>query len=105
MEFTITNQAAALYKKEILLQKGESLRLYVRVGGVGSGGFSVGVMKDQPTPTSFKVEREGIVFFITEDDFWYFDGMTIDYEEDLGYFDFSNPKFDQLDHPEPKNQL
>ncbi len=99
MKLTITNSAAALYINDIPLSKGDMLRLYVRVGGIGSGGFSVGVMKEQPSPTSFQIEKKGVVFFVNEDDFWYLDGMTIDYNEDLGYLDFSNPLFDQLDHP------
>lgn len=99
LNVTITDSAAALYIEEIPLSKGDSLRLYVRVGGIGSGGFSVGVIKDEPTTSSYKIEKNGVTFFITEDDFWYMDGMTIDYKEDLGYLDFSNPMFEQLDHP------
>ncbi|MCL7746025.1 HesB/YadR/YfhF family protein [Halalkalibacter alkaliphilus] len=100
MHVTITDSAVTLYIKEIPLKQGDSLRLYVRVGGIGSGGFSVGVIKADPTPTSYKIKKNGITFFVTEDDFWYLDGMTIDYDEDLGYLHFSNPKFEQLDHPE-----
>ncbi|MFC0560002.1 iron-sulfur cluster biosynthesis family protein [Halalkalibacter alkalisediminis] len=100
MQLTITDSAALLYKKEIPLYDGDTIRLYVRVGGVGSGGFSVGIMKDLPTDTSFKIQKQGITFFVTEDDFWYLDGMTIQYDEDTGYLDFSNPRFSQLDHPE-----
>ncbi|ARK30415.1 HesB/YadR/YfhF family protein [Halalkalibacter krulwichiae] len=100
MNFTITDSAASLYKKEIPLSDGETIRLYVRVGGIGSGGFSVGVMKEQPSDTSFKVKKQGITFFVNEDDFWYLDDMTIDYNEDTGYLDFINPRFSQLDHPE-----
>lgn len=100
MNLTITDSAATLYKKEIPLQDGDTIRLYVRVGGIGSGGFSVGVMKDSPTDTAFKVKKQGVTFFVTEDDFWYLDGMTIQYDEDTGYLDFINPRFNQLDHPE-----
>ncbi|KHF39872.1 iron-sulfur cluster biosynthesis family protein [Halalkalibacter okhensis] len=102
MHLTITDSAVSLYIKEIPLIQGDSLRLFVRVGGVGSGGFSVGVIKEQPTPTSYQVTKQGITFFVNNDDFWYLDGMTIDYDEDLGYLHFSNPKFEQLDHPENK---
>jgi uncharacterized protein YneR len=99
MNVTITNSAVALYKKEMNLTEGDSLRLYVRVGGVGSGGFSVGLMQDEPSSTSYKIKLQGVTFFVNEDDFWYFDGMTIDYNKDLGYLHFSNPTFDQIDHP------
>ncbi|GAE36920.1 HesB/YadR/YfhF family protein [Halalkalibacter akibai] len=100
MNFIISDEAVALYKKEIPLIKGDSVRLYVRVGGIGSGGFSVGIIKDQPPEHAFILEKQGITFFVTEDDFWYLDGMSITYDEDSGYLDFANPKFSQLDHPE-----
>lgn len=45
MKVTLTDSAASLYINEIPLSKGDTLRLYVRIGGIGSGGFSVGVMK------------------------------------------------------------
>ncbi|MDT8859898.1 hypothetical protein N0O92_06605 [Alkalihalobacillus sp. MEB130] len=102
MEITITDSAVSLYIKEIPLKQGDTLRLYVRVGGVGSGGFSVGVLKEEPTPTSYKVSKQGVTFFVNEDDFWYLDGMSIDYDEDLGFLRFSNPNIEQLDHPDKK---
>ncbi len=102
MKLTLTDSAIDLYKEEIPLVKGDYVRFFVRVGGVGSGGFSVGVMKDEPLSTSYQIEKEGITFFVNEDDFWFLDGMTIDYNEDFGYLDFSNPTFDQLDHPDLK---
>ncbi|MCM3713469.1 iron-sulfur cluster biosynthesis family protein [Halalkalibacter oceani] len=100
MKLTITDSAAALYIREIPLHPGDTLRLYVRVGGVGSGGFSVGVMKERPQPTSYLVEKEDVTFFVNEDDFWYLDGMVIDYEEDSGYLDFSHPTYKEIHHPE-----
>ncbi|NEU31294.1 hypothetical protein GN156_10950 [bacterium LRH843] len=99
MKLVLTDSAINLYLKEIPLQAGDKLRLYVRVGGIGSGGFSVGVMKDEPLSTSFKIEKRGIIFFVNEDDFWYLDGMTIDYNEDFGYLNFLNPAFEELHHP------
>ncbi|WP_062046934.1 HesB/YadR/YfhF family protein [Bacillus sp. JCM 19034] len=100
MQLSISKKAAILYKKEMDLQKGDSLRLYVRIGGVGSGGFSVGVMKDKPNQFSYTVEQEGIIFFVEEDDFWYFNGMDIDYSEDLDYIHFEHATLEHLEHPE-----
>lgn len=102
MMFTITDNAAQLYIDEIQLKKGDSLRLYVRVGGVGSGGFSVGVMKEEPNERSYCIEKQGVIFSISEDNFWYFDGMTIDYNEDTGYLIIENPTFENIEHPEFK---
>ncbi|MBU8906070.1 iron-sulfur cluster biosynthesis family protein [Desertibacillus haloalkaliphilus] len=99
MKFTITDEAARFYKEEIPLQPGESLRFYVRVGGVGSGGFSVGVMKEQPSESSYIIEKQDAKFFVTEDDFWYLDGMTIDYNDDMDFVSFENSAIDDLNHP------
>lgn len=100
MNLTITNEAAAFYKNEMELDNHVCLRLYVRVGGVGSGGFSVGVERLDVRPaTWFTIEAGKLSFAIAEDDYWYFDGMTIDYNEDLEMVAFHQPKFDNLDHP------
>lgn len=99
MNVTITPEAARFYNHEVLLGKDQPLRLFVRVGGVGSGGFSVGVSKESPTSNCYQTTVEGITFFITEDDAWYFEGMTIDYNEDLNMMIFTNPQFEDIYHP------
>ncbi|OLO27291.1 hypothetical protein BTR23_20405 [Alkalihalophilus pseudofirmus] len=100
MNVTITPKAARFYKHEVLTEKHQSLRLFVRVGGVGSGGFSVGVIIEEPDHNSFQIEIEGVTFFINGDDTWYFNGMTIDYNEDLNMMIFNNPQFEDIYHPE-----
>ncbi|OLS38054.1 hypothetical protein BTR22_06000 [Alkalihalophilus pseudofirmus] len=104
MDLKLTDSACTFYINEIPLQKGDTLRLFVRVGGVGSGGFSVGVIKDSPQKTSYTLNKNGVTFFVNEDDFWYLDGMTIDYNEDFGYLDFYSPKFEQTDHPDLEDE-
>ncbi len=99
MEFTISQQASDLYKKEMGLTKGDSLRLYVRVGGCGSGGFSVGVTKDQPSAKAFVRTVDGINYFVEEEDFWYLHGMTIDFDPDTNFLTFENPNIKDTDNP------
>lgn len=99
MDVTIKNEAVQLYKKEMGLKEGDALRLYVRVGGCGSGGFSVGVTKDQPSPTSYIQTIEGISFFVEEEDFWYLNGMTIGFDPDLQFVTFENPAIKDVDNP------
>ncbi|MGO4886444.1 HesB/YadR/YfhF family protein [Anaerobacillus sp. MEB173] len=99
MEMTITDAAAQLYIEEMDLQKNDSLRLFVRVGGCGSGGFSVGVTKETPQSSSYLLEKKGVNFFVNEEDFWYMDGMTIDYNNDLSYLTFDNPKIEDVVNP------
>ncbi|WP_353626223.1 hypothetical protein [Bacillus sp. JCM 19041] len=45
------------------------------------------------------MEQSGILFAVTEDDFWYVDGMTIDYDHDMDMVVYHQPKFDDLHHP------
>jgi iron-sulfur cluster insertion protein len=99
MKLSISEKAVDLYKTEMGLRAGDSLRLYVRVGGCGSGGFSVGVTKDQPSPTSYVTKVNDINFFVEEEDFWYLNGMTIDFDEDLNYVTFENPNIQDTDNP------
>ncbi|GAF66629.1 hypothetical protein BTS2_3531 [Bacillus sp. TS-2] len=100
MTFILSNSAANLYIKEMTLNKGESLRFFVRIGGVGSGGFSVGVMKEEPSDGALKIEHDKRIFFVEEDDFWYFNEMSIDYDEDLGFLKMEHLKFENIEHPD-----
>ncbi len=99
MELQISKKAVDLYKSEMDLKAGDSLRLYVRVGGCGSGGFSVGVAKEQPSKNAYVTTVDGIQFFVAEEDFWYLNGMVIDFDEDLNYVTFENPNINDLDNP------
>ncbi|OIJ11214.1 hypothetical protein BKP37_16325 [Anaerobacillus alkalilacustris] len=99
MEMRISEKAVELYKKEMDLVAGDALRLYVRVGGCGSGGFSVGVTKDEPSEKSFITKESGIRFFVEEEDFWYLNGMVIDFDEDLNYVTFDNPNLKDVENP------
>ncbi|MCR6096247.1 hypothetical protein HXA34_11170 [Salipaludibacillus agaradhaerens] len=100
MTFTITEQAAAFYKKELNLNKGDSLSFYVRVGGVGSGGFSAGLYKGKPDIEYTSVEKQDITFCIHQDDMWYFDGMTIDYHDDYNEVTFENSRIGSVINPQ-----
>lgn len=99
MKLTISDEVAHLYKKQMELTDGDSLRLYVRVGGCGSGGFSVGVTIDTPSPEAYVITVDGIQFFVEEEDFWYLDEMVIDYNPDLDYVTFENNKINDTVNP------
>jgi uncharacterized protein YneR len=83
--FTVTKRAARFYKKEMELENGEAIRLFVRYGGkAGKNGFSVGVER------SGKLDRhcdqtiiDGITFFADPDDRWFLDTVTLDADENL----------------------
>lgn len=99
LNLTITEQAIDFYKQELKLSKGDSLSFFVRVGGVGSGGFSVGVFLGLPETDYTNEEHQGITFCVPEDDQWYFDGMVIDYQEDFGEVTFDNKKLIDVTNP------
>lgn len=73
MSFTVTEAAAQWYKQEMQLEAGDYVRFYVRYGGTnGPGnGFSLGVSVIHPVAVGEQVERDGITFFIEQDDMWF----------------------------------
>ncbi|PTL39515.1 HesB/YadR/YfhF family protein [Alkalicoccus saliphilus] len=100
MDLTVTTRAADFYKNEMELTTGSSLSLFVRVGGIGSGGFSAGVFKGSPDMPYRSTETSGITFCVTEADSWYFDGMTVDYDDDIDDIVFSHSRHSDLFNPE-----
>ncbi|MFD3445673.1 HesB/YadR/YfhF family protein [Microbacteriaceae bacterium 4G12] len=79
MNLSISNEAAAWYKEEMLLQQGDAIRFFIQYGGCSTvqKGFSLGIRKDTPMNPIVQVEVQGITFFIEEDDVWYFDGHNL----------------------------
>ncbi|HEY4553030.1 MAG TPA: HesB/YadR/YfhF family protein [Bacillaceae bacterium] len=83
MNIHFTDEALQWFQKEMDLQKGDSIRFYVRYGGSSpiQEGFSLGLNKEAPMETGAEKEQEGILFFVEERDLWYFDG----YDLHVGY--------------------
>lgn len=79
MHITMSDQVFQWYKNELSLNKGDFVRFYIRYGGFNSfiKGFSLGIEKDTPEKTASRVEKEGITFFVEEDDSWYFDNKNL----------------------------
>ncbi|PYZ95213.1 hypothetical protein CR194_06775 [Salipaludibacillus keqinensis] len=99
MKFTITDQAIDFYKNELNLTDGDSLSFFVRIGGVGSGGFSAGLYLGIPDHDYISLQKRGLNFCVAEDDQWYFDGMIIDYNEDYGEVTFENKRIEDVTNP------
>ncbi|MDQ0255741.1 uncharacterized protein YneR [Evansella vedderi] len=99
MDFTISAKAVQLYINEMGLRKGDHLTFFVRVGGIGSGGFSVGVRRGKPELDYISMIQKDIIFCFLEEESWYFDGMTVDYDEDMGQMIFLNPKIENITNP------
>jgi uncharacterized protein YneR len=95
MQIKMSDQVFQWYKDELSLTKGDTIRFYVRYGGFNSfiKGFSLGLDKDLPAQNHIGIEKDGITFFIDQQDTWYFDDkdLTIVFNEQLG-----EPEFKQV---------
>lgn len=87
MELTITPQAAAWYKDELLLEKGDSVRIYGKYGGATNVhvGFSTGIDVTTPHHPLITKDIDGINFFTEAGDDWFFAEyhLTIDLDDKL----------------------
>lgn len=99
MDLTISEKAAHFYRSEMNLKENDPLWLFVRVGGIGSGGFSVGVARTTPDLESVTLKKGGLNIYVTEQDLWYFEGMTIDYDRDIEEITFVHASGDDLFYP------
>ncbi|MGG1662425.1 iron-sulfur cluster biosynthesis family protein [Brevibacillus sp. NRS-1366] len=75
---------------------GETLRLYVRTSGPGTGGLFYAIEKDEVMTDDAIFEVEGLTFVIRPSDFWYFDGGQLLYNPTYGEygFTFTNPRLE-----------
>lgn len=73
MRLVVERPAARWYKQEMNLADGDSLRIFVRLGGCGSvhPGLSLGITKDVPRNAGLSEQVEGISFYVEEDNLWY----------------------------------
>jgi len=87
LELHVTEKAVEWYKEELLVDEGMTIRFFVRYGGVGGlvPGFSIGVKVEEENQPHVSVVVDGITFFVSEEDAWYFDGkdLHVTYDEQL----------------------
>lgn len=100
MILKVQEEAAQWYKNELELEDNDSLRFFVRYGGVGGlqPGMSLGVRPDSPAEPIAEDKQEGIRFYVEQEDAWYFDhyNVTVKYDRDKQEPDF--------DYYEPENE-
>ncbi|MDQ0220478.1 hypothetical protein ELQ35_14015 [Peribacillus cavernae] len=83
MNLVISDEAANWYKDEIGLKNGDKVRFFARYGGSSKvqSGFSLGVSIENETRNiGVETNKQGIIFYIEEEDFWYFDGHDLSVE-------------------------
>ncbi|MBB3110264.1 uncharacterized protein YneR [Paenibacillus phyllosphaerae] len=92
MKVIVEAEAARWYKKEMALQDGDQLHVFVRLGGCGSvqPGMSLGIMKENATGPNIHQTVEGIDFYMLEEQLWYLDEKDLhiryDAKHDEAYF-------------------
>lgn len=92
MEIIISDEAVKWYKEELDLKENDSIRFFVRYGGVGGKipGFSLGISVVPPRQIHTSTMVDNIQFFIEEEDAWYFgdEDLVITLDEQ-----FKEPQF------------
>ncbi|WP_338135605.1 HesB/YadR/YfhF family protein [Anoxybacillus flavithermus] len=60
------------------------VRFFARYGGCSNvqKGFSLGVNKEEPIDAAVTLEKNGVIFFVEQNDMWYFDGHDLHIEFD-----------------------
>lgn len=99
MEFEISKSAVMFYKQEMNLSDNDIITFFVRIGGVGSGGFSAGIKKGLPDGEYMELDRYGLRICIANEEIWYFDGMTVDFNQDSGEMQFTNNNIKDVTNP------
>ncbi|MFX3623355.1 MAG: HesB/YadR/YfhF family protein [Ectobacillus sp.] len=79
MNISVSKEAVQWYKDELMLQEGDFIRFFVQYGGCSTvqKGFSLGVRKDTPMNAAVKTKKDGITFFVEDEDEWYFDDHNL----------------------------
>ncbi|RFU68689.1 HesB/YadR/YfhF family protein [Bacillus sp. V59.32b] len=79
MNLTISDEAVSWYLDEMNLHPGDHVRFYARYGGSSKiqSGFSLGIDNEAPFNPATTTEKNGITFYIEEDDLWFFDGHDL----------------------------
>lgn len=79
MQFHISDDAIAWYEEELHLHEGDSVRFLARYGGNSThhAGFSLGIEKENPISAGVSFHKNGIHYFIEENDLWYFNDQDL----------------------------
>lgn len=84
MKLTVDSNAAAWFKEEVGIPEGTGIRFKAKIYSDSPvrEGFGIALESDKPSnlaPVTFTSDN-GLVFFIEEDDLWFFDGHDLKVE-------------------------
>nr|WP_088007020.1 HesB/YadR/YfhF family protein [Indiicoccus explosivorum] len=79
MDIVVSKKALDWFKEEMEAEPGDHIRFFARYGGSSKlhEGFSLGVTKDTPDEAAAERTVDGLLFYVEERDFWYFDGHDL----------------------------
>ncbi|MGM9926366.1 MAG: HesB/YadR/YfhF family protein [Bacillus sp. (in: firmicutes)] len=79
MNIHLTDEAITWFEDELDLQEGDSIRFFARYGGTSThqAGFSLGMEKETPISIGASLQKNGIQYFIEENDLWYFNNLDL----------------------------
>jgi uncharacterized protein YneR len=79
VEIVIKDRAMDWFKQEMEVEIGDSIRFYARYGGSSPfhEAFSLGMNREQPHQVGLSTEIDGILFYIEQDDLWFFNDHSL----------------------------
>ncbi|GFN31682.1 HesB/YadR/YfhF family protein [Paenibacillus xylaniclasticus] len=80
MKIKVDADVARWYINEMSLKPGDQMQIFVRLGGCGSvqPGMSLGITKEASNAPRLSQVREGIEFYMLEDQLWYLDNKDLE---------------------------
>jgi len=93
MKITLTDKVSNWFEEELDVAAGDSIRFFVRYGGIGGRipGFSLGITIETPDNIHASTSKNGVTYYIEEADEWYFEGedLNVQFNEQLKEPQFS----------------
>lgn len=74
MKLVISTEAIKWFKEEMDVSSEHTIRFFARYGGSNPfhEGYSIGMSVDEPIEAAVTLEKDGLHFFIEQDDLWFF---------------------------------
>ncbi|MCH4008004.1 HesB/YadR/YfhF family protein [Companilactobacillus sp.] len=84
MKIEISEKAAKWYEENVGLKAGDGIRFYGKVYGktMVHEGFSIAFRKEEPVKPESSTVVDGITYFITDNDTWFFARYDLEVEYD-----------------------
>ncbi|PSL45071.1 uncharacterized protein YneR [Salsuginibacillus halophilus] len=79
MDLTVSQPAVNWFKDEFDIKESAKIRFFARYGGQNQlvDGFSIGLGMDEPNHPAATFEKDGLLFFIEQQDEWLFQGADL----------------------------